>query len=89
MIGMRVDVDTGRRSAPLGLTISSKVSVRNPEEPDTGVVNVSWKIASSPLSAFPDARESLNSPSSTLLTIGAGLPVAAVLTLVKTLGEVV
>jgi len=30
MIGMRVDVETGRRSVPVGLTRSINVSVRNP-----------------------------------------------------------
>jgi hypothetical protein len=31
MIGMRVDVETGKTSVPVGLTISSSVNVRNPE----------------------------------------------------------
>jgi hypothetical protein len=62
MIGIRVDVDTGIRSVPVGLTRSINVRVRNPEVFDVVVMKVSLSIASWPVSGLPDASESRNTP---------------------------
>jgi hypothetical protein len=41
MIGTRMEVATGMRSVPLGLTRSMKVSVTNPEAFEVAVVRLS------------------------------------------------
>jgi hypothetical protein len=62
MIGIRVDVEIGIRSVPVGLTRSINVSIRNPEAFEVEVVMVSRRIASAPVRGLPDARESRNTP---------------------------